>query len=395
MTENEQAVEEKTMDEKNEKVISMWQYFIDCISSKYCTFKGRANRKEFWSYTLFYYLITIVLFFILGVIGGFLGNSELFNIMNYAWGAAFLLPNIGIKVRRLHDINFSGWWYGCFYILLFSMVIVASILAVINYANGVSVESFKLAKSVMFILGGVAAIGCGAVLCVMPFIAGTKGKNNYGDAPQEKDFKTSTVLLFILLPIAGIFVLGGISGYSKAMIRYKTNKIIDQVTYITAATKSTFDSPAGYIALYDGNSVEQIFSAAYVSRNPENGSFVNFAGGNIYMKPSGRYSINDNKAFILALDGLSKDICTNLTILSWAEYSQGFIGMHVYNQETADSATTDTVMDNVTVNSVTDINNGIITTKRDNDAFPLLLDEANRLCACDNVNTCAITWKYY
>ncbi|MEL7542579.1 MAG: GYF domain-containing protein [Pseudomonadota bacterium] len=40
---------------------SMWGFFTRALTSRYAQFSGRARRKEYWSYTLFYYLTAIVL----------------------------------------------------------------------------------------------------------------------------------------------------------------------------------------------------------------------------------------------------------------------------------------------------------------------------------------------
>lgn len=65
--------------------------FKSCIS-KYATFSGRARRSEYWWFCLAN--------FILGCI----------PVVNYISGLALLLPGLAVAVRRLHDINKSGWW---------------------------------------------------------------------------------------------------------------------------------------------------------------------------------------------------------------------------------------------------------------------------------------------
>ena len=45
----------------------------------------------------------------------FLGNisdslTTLFNVISFLYNVALLLPSLGIAVRRLHDIDFRGWW---------------------------------------------------------------------------------------------------------------------------------------------------------------------------------------------------------------------------------------------------------------------------------------------
>ena len=69
---------------------------------KYCDFKGRANRAEFWWAFLAYFIVNAIL----GVIPGTVGL-----IIRIIWWLATLLPVLGVGARRLHDINKSGWYW--------------------------------------------------------------------------------------------------------------------------------------------------------------------------------------------------------------------------------------------------------------------------------------------
>jgi uncharacterized membrane protein YhaH (DUF805 family) len=79
------------------------EHFLDAFR-KYATFEGRASRKSFWMYILVYLIIA----FFVGFIDGFIGADGI--LISILW-IAFTLPSISICVRRLHDINKSGWWY--------------------------------------------------------------------------------------------------------------------------------------------------------------------------------------------------------------------------------------------------------------------------------------------
>ena len=76
-----------------------------CIK-KYATFSGRATRSEFWWFQLFIYL---VLFFFVMLGAMFENNGGDFF---WAIGAIFLflviIPGISSRVRRLHDVGYSG-----------------------------------------------------------------------------------------------------------------------------------------------------------------------------------------------------------------------------------------------------------------------------------------------
>ena len=71
------------------------------ILKYYCNFEGRATRAEFW----WFFLFTSILGLIFGCCG------KVGTVLSLVFGVALLLPQIGVGVRRLHDINKSGWFY--------------------------------------------------------------------------------------------------------------------------------------------------------------------------------------------------------------------------------------------------------------------------------------------
>ena len=84
-------------------------WFIGALK-KYADFSGRARRKEFWMFFLFYFIFAVVLSIIDGLIGwGFAGGT--IGILYMLFSLGILLPYLAVTVRRLHDIGKSGWWY--------------------------------------------------------------------------------------------------------------------------------------------------------------------------------------------------------------------------------------------------------------------------------------------
>ena len=87
---------------------------------KYVDFDGKASRSEFW----YFYLFTIIVFFITGsiqeiyyaytsershwvpIIGVLISQGPLTTIS----AVALFIPQISVAIRRLHDIGKSGWW---------------------------------------------------------------------------------------------------------------------------------------------------------------------------------------------------------------------------------------------------------------------------------------------
>ena len=86
------------------------KYFVRCLK-KYAVFKGRANRAEYWVFLLFSLIINAIFIAIDISIGWqtFLFEMPLLPLYEVS-RLALLIPGISVLVRRLHDINKSGWW---------------------------------------------------------------------------------------------------------------------------------------------------------------------------------------------------------------------------------------------------------------------------------------------
>lgn len=104
---------------------------------KYATFSGRASRSEFWWVQLFNGIIVTVLYaFIIGLglagadpYTGEPGMGMLFpSLLLMIYGLAVIIPTIAMTVRRLHDANFSGF----FYFLVFGFGIGGLVLLIMN-----------------------------------------------------------------------------------------------------------------------------------------------------------------------------------------------------------------------------------------------------------------------
>ncbi|MDE8650876.1 DUF805 domain-containing protein [Novosphingobium album (ex Liu et al. 2023)] len=138
---------------------------------RYADFDGRSRRLEYWSFTLLNFVIAILLLvamFAMGtslgvfadieagnmsaLFGWFLGG---FGLVFVIWWLAFLIPNIAVSVRRLHDRNMSGWWYLGF--------IAINLIPIVNLLSPIA---------------GIAFL----VLMLLP---GTPGPNQYGPDPKD------------------------------------------------------------------------------------------------------------------------------------------------------------------------------------------------------------------
>ena len=117
-------------------------WYLEALK-KYAVFGGRSRRKEYWYFLLFNIIVAIVLAWIDALLGTF--SSSGIGVLSGIYGLAILLPSLAVTVRRLHDIDRSGWW--------------------------ILINLFPLIGSI--------------VLLVFAVSEGTPGSNRYGPNPKE------------------------------------------------------------------------------------------------------------------------------------------------------------------------------------------------------------------
>ena len=75
---------------------------------KYVDGNGRASRSEFWYFQLFLVILYTVSSWIDSAVFG--TGFEERGLVDSVVTLGTLLPAITATVRRLHDVNKSGWW---------------------------------------------------------------------------------------------------------------------------------------------------------------------------------------------------------------------------------------------------------------------------------------------
>jgi uncharacterized membrane protein YhaH (DUF805 family) len=86
-------------------------YYLD-VWRGFADFSGRARRKEYWFFSLFHSLTVVT--------GAFLADAlskenrtigTIFESIVVLYFLASIVPTLAVTVRRLHDVDKSGWWY--------------------------------------------------------------------------------------------------------------------------------------------------------------------------------------------------------------------------------------------------------------------------------------------
>ena len=99
-------------------------YYKEVVFEKYADFDGRARRAEFW----YFLLIHILVFIGLAATGKSI-NSEIYIIALVVYSLFTIIPTFAVTVRRLHDIDKSGWWYCIKFIPIVGSIILIVFLA--------------------------------------------------------------------------------------------------------------------------------------------------------------------------------------------------------------------------------------------------------------------------
>lgn len=93
------------------------------IFQRYADFQGRSRRSEYWYFLLFNFLLSFGGQLLVGIaaamvpaLGGIIG------ILLLIVSLGLLIPGIAITIRRLHDLDKSGWWILIFLIPLVNLI---------------------------------------------------------------------------------------------------------------------------------------------------------------------------------------------------------------------------------------------------------------------------------
>jgi uncharacterized membrane protein YhaH (DUF805 family) len=79
---------------------------------RYVDFQGRSSRSEYWFWALFTFLVGCAIGVIqVATYSGDQGPAPVTRVLGLVVDLALLFPSLAVAIRRLHDVNRSGWWY--------------------------------------------------------------------------------------------------------------------------------------------------------------------------------------------------------------------------------------------------------------------------------------------
>ena len=134
----------------------------------------------------------------------------------------------------------------------------------------------------------------------------------------------SMVEMLGVLAIVGVLSIGGISGYSKAMAKYKVNKTLDQISMLVTNIRSTYGNQNSY----EGLTVKNLISFNLVDKDMSLGS-----SSSIYNPYSGAITIataDGDRSFTIKYASIPRDACANIVSSNWGDSAaSGLVSIEV------------------------------------------------------------------
>ena len=189
-----------------------------------------------------------------------------------------------------------------------------------------------------------------------------------------------------VLAIVGVLSVAGIAGYSKAMAKYKTNKLIDQVSTVAANIRTTFAAQGNYKGLTSDTAYslgifpEEVAKECDLTNNTDSteSCLKNAFGGQLVVFTDANDDIDGNTSFFdVAVDHLSKDACTALVMADWGPASS-VVGLM---KTTSDEGAYDVVGEDRELYSLSELRNSSTTI-------------AAEVCDCGSENKCVVNWRF-
>ena len=129
----------------------------------YFDFSGRSTRAEYWWWVLFAFLVAVVLTIVDNILGTN-GEDGGTGLITGLWQLATLIPGLAVTVRRLHDINKSGWWL---LLGLISWLIIPAIVLLIWFIRPSYDEANRQGPGAYVIVGSIIGFIVGIVFAIL------------------------------------------------------------------------------------------------------------------------------------------------------------------------------------------------------------------------------------
>jgi uncharacterized membrane protein YhaH (DUF805 family) len=144
-----------------------FRYFLENLQH-YANFSGRVSRREYWFFQLFFFMAFIAVGMLEGIIR--FGNGALLGLFL----VGMIIPQLGMTIRRLHDIGKNFWWV--LYPLIFSVISMGVGMFDLALMDVLSRDALFGIARLSIILAGVSFV----VLFIFTLMEGDRRSNEYG-----------------------------------------------------------------------------------------------------------------------------------------------------------------------------------------------------------------------
>ena len=234
----------------------------------------------------------------------------------------------------------------------------------------------------------------------------------------------SMIEMLGVLAIIGVLSVGGIAGYSKAMMKFKVNKTVDQVTQIATNIRTLFGGQRDYSKLTDQVIIKGLLMPDEMMTSASTAANISAAG--TYAKPyyenawgmpvlvtggqskvrnasgSGNSAVaSDGKAFIITYTDVPIEACLELAVMDWGSSSGS--GLVAFSVSGNGATIGDTEIKGAT--TITCLNNSAPQTSKlvcananaQSGRVPMNPADAAVLCSINGATTGVVNmhWKFY
>lgn len=139
----------------------------------------------------------------------------------------------------------------------------------------------------------------------------------------------SMIEMLGVLAIVGVLSVGGIAGYSKAMNKFKTNKVIDQINMISTNIRTLYSSQRNYNGLNNTLATTAGIVSPDMFDSATPGTITNAFQGDVIIA-STIHNGQQHAGYVIGFDGLPKASCVTAATTDWGgDVGSGFAGMVV------------------------------------------------------------------
>lgn len=158
-----------------------------CLVEKYACFTGRARRSEFWYFSLFSFVASLI-------VTGLAFIPIIGSIINIVFCFGIIIPSLSVTTRRLHDTGRSGWHIVISYVIaVIAIILMFSGVGLENIINPERVDYATMNMPLLivgFILYLIATI-YSIVIFVFELMDSNPGENKYGPNPKGDSLDSS------------------------------------------------------------------------------------------------------------------------------------------------------------------------------------------------------------